>query len=64
MQWNKLKRILTRSIVAPNTKALCCKLAPVGNLTPKESESVKACFAQPFQSQVMAPTSTPPEFEI
>ena len=51
-------------MVAPRTKALCCKEAPVGNLTPKESESVNACLAQPFQSHVMAPTSTPPEFEI
>ena len=64
MEWTKYLGILTRSMVAPNTKALCCKLAPAGNLTPKESESVKACLAQPFQSQVMAPTSTPPEFEI
>ena len=55
---------LTRSIVAPNVKARCCKLAPEGNITPKESESVNACFAQPFQSQVMAPTSFPPESEI
>ena len=51
-------------MVAPNTKALCCKDAPAGNLTPNESESVNACLAQPFQSHVMAPTSTPPEFEI
>ena len=59
-----LTKELTRSIVAPNVKARCCKLAPEGNLTPKESESVNACFAQPFQSQVMAPTSFPPESEI
>ena len=51
-------------MVAPNTKALVCNDDPVGNLTPKESESVNACLAHPFQSHVMAPTSTPPVFEI
>ena len=55
---------LTRSIVAPNTKALVCRDDPAGNLTPKESESVNACLAHPFQSHVMAPTSTPPVLEI
>ena len=56
--------ILTRSIVAPKTNARSFKFASDGNFTPNESESVNACFAHPFQSQVIAPTSTPPEFEI
>ena len=46
--------------MAPRSNARCAKFAAGGNATPKESESVRACFAQPFQSHVTAPTCTPP----
>ena len=58
------KQILTSNIVAPKISDLCFKLASVGNVTPKLSMSVKACFIHPFHCQVIAPTSTPPAFEI